>query len=868
MTGPDSNNPNSTLPPSADVPGWPEDEGADRTQVVTPPPVAQSNKPSAEEAKSDATIIRPISIPEPDDKPDDADFSPGAVAGEPEYDETIIRPIESPPIETEPDTEIAAVENAGPVAAVAAEAEPEPVTDHSDAEVPVPDAPLASEPAASDLTAPPEETAATAPDSIPAEAEQIEASDMEEMEPEPSAPPASDPPNPAPPPVTSTPAVARGNQPVPIGTIINNNYEIKQLLNAGGMGEVFRGENTHTGDAVAIKIVLQSLAHDEKIAALFKREARVLCQLSDQVIVRYYNFVHDADLDRFCLIMEFIDGIPLSDYVKKVRPLTETEALSLLRRLADGLGRAHKMEVVHRDLSPDNVMLRDGRVETPVLIDFGIAKSTTMSEHSLFGQLAGKFKYISPEQLGHFGGEIGPRTDIYGLALLIAAACLGEPIDMGSSIVEAVNARREIPDLSDIYPALRPLLAHMLEPDPAHRPARMSDVIRLIDHPEDLPEKYGGPRPMADHGTVPPTSTKAPKTLGPKRINVSAPPASGLRQPPTTMSGVSMVPGGAVTDHSASPFGGPQQTNAPMGQSMPPGGTFAPTSDGTMSPRRRRDRESSSAGSVVRAIVILGVLIGGGAFVADRQGLLRPLLAQVGLINADAGTDLPAVDPNAQAPAETPAAQVAANQTREGFLAAYDAGACSFATRIPSGPNTGMIEGYAQTAGAFAALPDAYEAKFGTKPSVLDRTIGPDQCAVLDLARTLQAGTGVPPVITLDSDQMSSGGSIVGRLADRRGRPIWLALVTTAGGVYNLTDRLTDQADGSATFSFGLNAEGGSADPTPQMIIAVATDKPLIAAAAAAPGASAASLLPLVQAEISGRPGAAGMGVSFFDLTP
>ena len=114
---------------------------------------------------------------------------------------------------------------------------------------------------------------------------------------------------------------------------------------------------------------------------------------------------------------------------------------------------------------------------------------------------------------------------------------------------------------------------------------------------------------------------------------------------------------------------------------------------------------------------------------------------------------------------------------------------------------------------------------------------------------------------------MASGGSIVGRLSDRRGRPVWLALVTTAGGVYNLTDRLSEQADGSATFSFGLNASGaGGAEP--QLILAVVSDLSLTTAAAATNGARASSLLPLIEAEIARLDGKAGATVAYFDLVP
>lgn len=615
----------------------------------------------------------------------------------------------------------------------------------------------------------------------------------------------------APKPAQTTTAPSGQGAPVPIGTLINNNYEIKQLINAGGMGEVFRGENVFTGDSVAIKIVLQALAHDEKVAALFMREAKVLCQLADQAIVRYYNFVRDADLDRFCLIMEFIEGVALSDHIRDVAPLTLTQAVGLMRRVAAGLDRAHQMDVIHRDLSPDNVMLRDGSVDDAVLIDFGIAKSAEMAESTLHGQLAGKFKYISPEQLGHFGGDIGPRTDIYGLALMMAAALRGAPLDMGNSVVEAVNARREIPDLSDIDPALRPLLAHMLEPDPRDRPARMSDVIALLDDPSNIPAKYGTARPVA-------TGFKAPPA-----------PTPGLRQPPGRAQTTLGFGASPADDASASPFGA--TTGLP--QTAPP-------------------VETGGGGGVLRWLLVLAVLGGVGGFIAWQQGVFT---ATVALAEAE------------MEPAQQPVAGLDPS-TRAGFLAGWLDAPCVLATRVEAGPNTGMIAGFATEPGQFDGLPAAYDAAFGSRPDVVERLISAEQCPVLALAGGLRGPDSAPPVLTLDTDLMDSGGSIVGRLSDRRGRPVWLAFVSTQGGVYNLTDRLTEQADGSATFSFGLVAEDGAA-PTPQLLIAVAVDNPLIAAAAATDGTPAGSLLPLIEAEIAGRGDKrAGVAVAGFELRP
>ena len=649
------------------------------------------------------------------------------------------------------------------------------------------------------------------------------------------------------PPAKTPPEKVRDKGAVPIGTLINNNYEIKEQISAGGMGEVFRGENVFTGDQVAIKIVLHSLAEDTKIAALFMREAKVLCGLSHQAIVRYFNFVKDAELDRFCLIMEFISGQSLMDHVRDVAPLTEDEGKGLLRRLASGLEKAHEMEVVHRDLSPDNVMLRDGKVSDAVLIDFGIAKSQEMTEHSLFGQLAGKFKYISPEQLGHFGGEIGPRTDIYGLALLMAAALRGEPIDMGGSVVEAVNARKQIPDLDGVPDSFRPLLSHMLEPDPADRPARMKDVIRLLDFPHEIPQKYGAPaRP--DEQTSPPAGGHPGLVQTP---GFRPPPGSGQQTAP------GFVPGGA--EGSASPFGS-GLTASPVsmvpGLTTPPG-TNAPAGATAPPPPRRRRRDEG--GGVLRWIVVLLLIVALGGYVGWRQGLIpAEILAALGLeAPAGGGDALP------DEVADTPQGPM----TRASFLATFDAGPCAFATRIAAGRDSGIIETYADDAADWSGLGDAFETAFETRPTIRDRVVPETQCAALAMARSLQARDGNPPILTLDSDEMQSGGSVVGRLSDRRGRPVWLVLITNAGGVYNLTDRLTEQGDGSATFSFGLNADG-SGQPQPQLILAVASDSPLIAAAAANNGARASDLLPLIEAEIAGRNGEAGAALGYFELLP
>ncbi|OZA07361.1 MAG: serine/threonine protein kinase, partial [Rhodobacterales bacterium 17-64-5] len=242
------------------------------------------------------------------------------------------------------------------------------------------------------------------------------------------------------------------------GTLIMGTYEIEKLINSGGMGEVYRGRNIHNDEPVAIKIVLPSLAHDPKIVALFQKESTTLSRLSHEAIVRYHVFTVDPTIGRPCMVMEFVSGTSMSDRIEQ-GPMPVDDVRVMLRRVASGLDKAHRAGVVHRDLSPDNVILEDGHVEHAKLIDFGIAKSTALGAGTLLqGQFAGKFNWVSPEQLGAFGGTVDGRSDIYSLALVTAAASKGAVLPMGASIVDAVGKRSAVPDLTGVDEALVPLL--------------------------------------------------------------------------------------------------------------------------------------------------------------------------------------------------------------------------------------------------------------------------------------------------------------------------------------------------------------------------------------------------------------------------
>jgi tRNA A-37 threonylcarbamoyl transferase component Bud32 len=293
-----------------------------------------------------------------------------------------------------------------------------------------------------------------------------------------------------------------GRSGLPSGTLLNAIYEVRGFLARGGMGEVYEGVNVNTDERVAIKVMLPHLAADPKVQAMFRKEARILTELAHPALVRYRVLAHEPQLELFYIVTEFIDGRALAEMLGELRP-SETELKALVRRLADGLAAAHAMGAIHRDVSPDNVLLPQGRLAEAKIIDFGIARESSVAHHTVVGDgFAGKLGYVAPEQFGDFGRRIGPWTDIYSLGLVGLALAAERAPDMGVTLVEAVDRRREGVDLSPVPDALRPVFARMLAPDPSDRFQSMTEVIAAIDALDEPPAK-------ADAAPPPPTAPVA-----------------------------------------------------------------------------------------------------------------------------------------------------------------------------------------------------------------------------------------------------------------------------------------------------------------------------------------------------------------------
>jgi eukaryotic-like serine/threonine-protein kinase len=268
---------------------------------------------------------------------------------------------------------------------------------------------------------------------------------------------------------------------VGIGEVLNGIFQIKRFIASGGMGEVFEGVNVNTDEIVAIKIMAPAFAQDPGVEAMFRNEARILTKLAHPALVQYRVLAREPSLNLLYIVMDYIDGVSLSDVIDSIGATTN-EIIALTRRLATGLREAHKLGAIHRDLSPDNILLERGRLERARIVDFGIAKNLNPAEGLVTIEgFTGKIGFAAPEQLGDFGGSVGPWTDVYGLGLMILSLSLGRKFNFGSVAEEAIARRRAPIDLSLVQPELRPLLQAMLVADPASRLRSMDAVLEALD---------------------------------------------------------------------------------------------------------------------------------------------------------------------------------------------------------------------------------------------------------------------------------------------------------------------------------------------------------------------------------------------------
>ena len=195
------------------------------------------------------------------------------------------------------------------------------------------------------------------------------------------------------------------------GTILGNRYEIVEEIGSGGMAIVYKAKDYKLHRMVAIKVLRKEYASDEVVLAKFQKEALAAASLSHNNIVGVYDLGQEKDV--YYIIMEYIDGITLKEYIRRRDTMSSEEILKISLKIADALRVAHANHIIHRDIKPQNIMVtQKGAVK---VTDFGIAKaatSTTMTNHM---DTMGSVHYFSPEQAR--GGFVDVRSDLYSLGI-------------------------------------------------------------------------------------------------------------------------------------------------------------------------------------------------------------------------------------------------------------------------------------------------------------------------------------------------------------------------------------------------------------------------------------------------------------------
>ncbi len=239
------------------------------------------------------------------------------------------------------------------------------------------------------------------------------------------------------------------------GDVVDDRFELAELAGSGGMGAVYRARDRSTGEPVALK-VMRSIAaeHDDR----FAREIRVLAQLRHPGIVRY--IADGTSQGEMWLAMEWLEGESLAQRVRRTG-ITTTDAISVVRRIAEAVGAAHERGVIHRDLKPSNIFVVHDDLARVKLLDFGVARiGASDLQSTRTGVMIGTPGYMAPEQ-ARGDREVGPRADVFALGCVLYELLTGSHAFVGDNVM-AVLAKILLEDAPRIS-ELRPELAHDLD---------------------------------------------------------------------------------------------------------------------------------------------------------------------------------------------------------------------------------------------------------------------------------------------------------------------------------------------------------------------------------------------------------------------
>jgi serine/threonine protein kinase len=258
-------------------------------------------------------------------------------------------------------------------------------------------------------------------------------------------------------------------------------YEIKKLIGTGGLGRVYHARHAHIDREYAIKVLFGDFSADPKFQERFRREANSASQIKHPNVVRVEDFGTTQEGLTF-LAMEMLRGRTLESAIER-GPFRADRAAGVARQVLSGLGAAHDLGFVHRDVKPQNIMLLEQEDDLVKILDFGaVAMRVDPTDVRLttIGDLVGTPTYMSPEQCQ--AQTVGPTSDLYTVGVMLYEMITGSPPFVGRGRAEVILKHiMEAPP--ELWPqrGIEKLVANLLEKDPAKRPQSAAQAIAMID---------------------------------------------------------------------------------------------------------------------------------------------------------------------------------------------------------------------------------------------------------------------------------------------------------------------------------------------------------------------------------------------------
>ncbi|MCL2826417.1 MAG: Stk1 family PASTA domain-containing Ser/Thr kinase, partial [Eggerthellaceae bacterium] len=362
--------------------------------------------------------------------------------------------------------------------------------------------------------------------------------------------------------------------------VFNNRYRLTDRIGIGGMAEVYRAYDEVLGRTVAVKIMLPQYAADPSFAKRFRQEAAAAANLQSPYIVNVYDWGQDEDI--YYIVMEYVRGSDLKTAIVERGSINQRKVAEIGAQVCQALSVAHNLDIIHRDIKPQNIMIQpDGNVK---VMDFGIARAKN-SVKTQTASVLGTAHYISPEQAQ--GKELTPASDIYSLGVVLYEAATGYlPFDGPDAVSVAMQQVNNLPlpphsYNPDIDPDLEDIIMKALEKRPTDRFATANDMRLALND-------YLAGRPV-DLGV-------------------------GFSQAETAMMGSIPAAGMSQGAKAGAKMGGIADGTAIMPAAMKPVAQSASSTNYRASTPNKKDSSSKKTAGIVIGIIAALVVIGGIVF--------------------------------------------------------------------------------------------------------------------------------------------------------------------------------------------------------------------------------------------------------------